>query len=85
MLRKPVAWSVFSLPDVEETTSGVLDAVNQVGDGDREIQERVGRVRNGSVEFENGLEGISEVDELLKLLVGAQGSTDMVVNMTEKE
>eukprot|EP00061_Rhincodon_typus_P017091 g45635.t1 len=54
-------------------------------DGDREAQEGEGSNGDGPGEFEVGVKGVSKVDELLKLLVGAQGSADTVINVAEEE
>eukprot|EP00061_Rhincodon_typus_P011438 g36445.t1 len=52
---------------------------------DGEIQKGEGDVRNGLGEFEDWVEHVNEVDSLLKLLTGARGSTDAVINIVEKE
>eukprot|EP00061_Rhincodon_typus_P009198 g32501.t1 len=54
-------------------------------DGDGVVQEGKGGVRNGPDEFEGKLEGVGEVHELLELLAGARGSTNAIINITEKE
>eukprot|EP00061_Rhincodon_typus_P011297 g36207.t1 len=54
-------------------------------DGDREVQEGEGGIRDGPGEFEVGVEGVGKVDELFKLLMGAQGSTGTVINVAEEE
>eukprot|EP00061_Rhincodon_typus_P019025 g48458.t1 len=54
-------------------------------DGDGEVQEGDGGVRNCLDEFEDGVEGVGKVDELLKLVAGARGSNDAVINIVEKE
>eukprot|EP00061_Rhincodon_typus_P001598 g15243.t1 len=38
-----------------------------------------------SGELKVGVEGVNEVDELLKLLVRARGSADTVIDVTEEE
>eukprot|EP00061_Rhincodon_typus_P009248 g32600.t1 len=54
-------------------------------DGDGEVQEGVGVIRDGSGEFEVGVEGVSKIDELFKLLVGAGGSIDTVIEVMVEE
>eukprot|EP00061_Rhincodon_typus_P006210 g26603.t1 len=39
------------------------------GDGDRDVQEREGGVRNGPDEFEGRVESVGEIDELFEFLV----------------
>eukprot|EP00061_Rhincodon_typus_P016126 g44174.t1 len=53
--------------------------------GDRQVQEGEGGVRNGAGEFEDIMEGVGDIDELFELLMGAQGSTDTVINIAEKK
>eukprot|EP00061_Rhincodon_typus_P017654 g46443.t1 len=55
------------------------------GDGDREIQKGVGGVRDDQHNFEVGVKGVSKVDEVFKLLMGARSSTDTVIHVAEEE
>eukprot|EP00061_Rhincodon_typus_P006772 g27761.t1 len=52
-------------------------------DGDREGQEREGGVRRGLGEFQVGVKGVSKVNELFKLLMGAEADT--VIKVEEEE
>eukprot|EP00061_Rhincodon_typus_P007078 g28383.t1 len=52
-------------------------------DGDRGVQEGEGGIGDGPGEFEVGARGVSKVDELFKLLMGAQGSADTIINVME--
>eukprot|EP00061_Rhincodon_typus_P006649 g27511.t1 len=54
-------------------------------DGGGEVQEGEKGIGDGPGEFEVGVKGISKVDEQFKLLVGAQGSADTVIDVTEEE
>eukprot|EP00061_Rhincodon_typus_P010708 g35211.t1 len=54
-------------------------------DGNREVQEGDRGIRVGLGELEVGVKGVSKVDELFKLPVGAQGSADTVINLAEEE
>eukprot|EP00061_Rhincodon_typus_P003877 g21198.t1 len=54
-------------------------------DGDREGQEGGRGIRDGPGEIKVGVKGVSKVDELFELLVGAQGGTDTVIDVTEEE
>eukprot|EP00061_Rhincodon_typus_P007954 g30140.t1 len=55
------------------------------GDGDGEVQEGEGGVRDGPGEFEVRVKGVGEVDELFELFVGARSSTNTVINVVEEE
>eukprot|EP00061_Rhincodon_typus_P003259 g19653.t1 len=54
-------------------------------DGDREVQEGEGGIRDGPGEFEVGVRSVSKVDELFKFLVGIQGSAYTVIDVAEEE
>eukprot|EP00061_Rhincodon_typus_P000751 g12650.t1 len=54
-------------------------------DGNREVQEEERGIGDGPGELKVVVEGVREVDELFKLLVGARGSADTVVDVTEEE
>eukprot|EP00061_Rhincodon_typus_P003608 g20509.t1 len=54
-------------------------------DGDREVQEREGGIGESPGEFEVVVTGVSKVDELFELLVGAGGGADTVIVITEEE
>eukprot|EP00061_Rhincodon_typus_P008924 g31979.t1 len=99
MLYKMVSESPLGLTNVEDATLGAVDAVHQVDrcagetmsdvevirDGNREMQEGERGVGDGPSEFEVGVKGVNKVDELFKLLMGAQGSADTVINVAEEE
>eukprot|EP00061_Rhincodon_typus_P008614 g31375.t1 len=55
------------------------------GNGDREVQEGEGGVGDGPGEFEVRVKAVSKVDELFKLLMGARGSADTVINVVEEK
>eukprot|EP00061_Rhincodon_typus_P011185 g36020.t1 len=59
-----------------------LDGVTRDGDG--EVQGE-GDIRDGPGEFEVGVRGVSKVDELFNLLMGARGSANTVINVAEEE
>eukprot|EP00061_Rhincodon_typus_P004354 g22374.t1 len=54
-------------------------------DGNREVQEGERGIRDGPGELDVGVEGVSKVDELFKLLVRAQGGADTVIDVAEEE
>eukprot|EP00061_Rhincodon_typus_P015832 g43735.t1 len=54
------------------------------GEGDGDVQEVRGGVGNSPGEFDGGVDDVGDVDELLKLLMGAKGSSDAVINEREK-
>eukprot|EP00061_Rhincodon_typus_P010142 g34205.t1 len=56
-----------------------------IRDVDGEVQEEEGGIRNGPCEFEGTVEGVGEIDELFELLMGTRDSTDIVINVVEKE
>eukprot|EP00061_Rhincodon_typus_P014452 g41475.t1 len=62
-----------------------VGAESVTGDGDREVQDGEGGVGDGPGEFEVGVKGIGEVDELIKLLMRAQGSTITLISIAEEE
>eukprot|EP00061_Rhincodon_typus_P010011 g33946.t1 len=61
------------------------DALVLEVDGDSEIQEGEGGIGDGPDEFEDVVKVVSDVDELLKLLMGAQGSANTVIDVAEEE
>eukprot|EP00061_Rhincodon_typus_P007346 g28954.t1 len=62
---------------------GGVGAVTRDGDG--EVQEGEGIIRDGPGEFEVGLKGVRKFDELFKLLVAARGSVNTVIGVAEEE
>eukprot|EP00061_Rhincodon_typus_P018218 g47307.t1 len=54
-------------------------------DGNGEVQEGEGGIGDGPGELKVGLKGVCKVDELFKLLMGARGSTDTVIDVAEEE
>eukprot|EP00061_Rhincodon_typus_P018476 g47656.t1 len=62
-----------------------MDADAKSVAGNEEVQEEGGGVRNGPGEFEVRVKDVVEVDELFKLLVGARGGADTVINVAEEE
>eukprot|EP00061_Rhincodon_typus_P007603 g29452.t1 len=54
-------------------------------DGNGEIQEEEGDVRNSPGEFEGGVEGVGKVNELLVVFMKARDCTDVVINIAEEE
>eukprot|EP00061_Rhincodon_typus_P010208 g34321.t1 len=58
-------------------------SVTRYGNG--EVQEEEGRVRDGPGELKVRVKGVSEVDELFKLLMGEQVSGDAVINVMAEE
>eukprot|EP00061_Rhincodon_typus_P013303 g39596.t1 len=60
-----------------------VEAVTRDGDG--EVQEGEGGIGDGPGEFEVGVKGVSKVDELFKLFVGARGSANAVIDVAEEE
>eukprot|EP00061_Rhincodon_typus_P008640 g31432.t1 len=93
VVYKMVCETPLGLTNVEEATSEAADAIDHV-DGcageplsnvDREVQEGEGGFGDGPGEFEIGVKGVGKVDELVKLLVGARGSADTVIDVAEEE
>eukprot|EP00061_Rhincodon_typus_P003803 g21010.t1 len=54
-------------------------------DGNGGVQEGDGGIGDGLGEFEVGMKGVSKVDKLFELLMGARSSVDTVINVTEEE
>eukprot|EP00061_Rhincodon_typus_P001178 g13955.t1 len=71
-------WSLKN-EDIGMSRSGTPHLGNRCGGG-----KGIGN-RDGDREVKVGVEDVSKVDELFKLLVGARGCADTVINITEEE
>eukprot|EP00061_Rhincodon_typus_P016058 g44074.t1 len=71
--------------DGGEGVGAAVSAETAIRYGDREFQEGEGGIRDGLGEFEVGVKGLSKVDELFKLLMGARGSVGTVIDVAEEE
>eukprot|EP00061_Rhincodon_typus_P002281 g17073.t1 len=54
-------------------------------DGDGEAQEGERDIRDGPDVHKVGVEGVSKVDELFEIPVGARGDADTVIDVTEEK
>eukprot|EP00061_Rhincodon_typus_P018941 g48335.t1 len=79
------SWNELNMWKVDSGGEGNIFLVMGSDYGDGEDQDGEGGIRNGPGELDSKVEGVGEVDKLLELLVGAQNSTDVVINMEEKE
>eukprot|EP00061_Rhincodon_typus_P005911 g25997.t1 len=70
---------------LEFMLSGPLCFEAVTRDEDGEVQEGEGGIGDGPGAFEVGLTGVSKVNELFKLLVGARGGVNTVINVAEEE
>eukprot|EP00061_Rhincodon_typus_P007869 g29977.t1 len=84
VLYKAVSELLLGLTNVEEATLGAAMHVVTKG-GDREVQEGERGIRDGPGEPEVEAKGVSKVDELFKLIMGAQGSADTAIDVAEEE
>eukprot|EP00061_Rhincodon_typus_P013956 g40669.t1 len=60
-----------------------VEAVTRDGDGEAQEGER--SIRDGPGEVEVGVKDVSKVDELFKLLMGARGGADTIIDVAEEE
>eukprot|EP00061_Rhincodon_typus_P013604 g40079.t1 len=63
----------------------VTESAHVTGDGDGEAHEVKRGIGDGPGEFEVGVKGAGRVDELFEHLMGAQGSTNIAINIAEEE